>query len=58
MNGQALMGKPIKVSTAYMKTKEETTNEPEETDSQLLIRKKLYAQFYSSMNDPQMKAEY
>lgn len=56
MNGQSLLGKALKVSTAFMKTKEEAHEE--ESEQQLLLRQKLYAQFYSSLNDPQMKAEY
>lgn len=56
MNGQSLLGKALKVSTAFMKTKEEVHEE--ESEQQLLLRQKLYAQFYSSLNDPQMKAEY
>ena len=52
------MGKPLKVSTAHQKSKEETQVENEETENQLLLRQKLYAQFYSSINDPQVKAEY
>ena len=59
MNGANLMGKSIKVSTAFTKTKEETAvNEAEESENQLLVRQRLYAQFYSSLNDPQMKTEY
>lgn len=58
MNGQALMGKSIKVSTAYQQSKEEAQAENEESETQLLLRQKLYAQFYSSINDPQVKAEY
>lgn len=56
MNGQSLLGKALKVSTAFMKTKEEVHEE--ESEQQLLLRQRLYAQFYSSLNDPQMKAEY
>ena len=56
MNGQSLLGKALKVSTAFMKTKEEVHEE--ESEQQLLLRQRLSAQFYSSLNDPQMKAEY
>lgn len=56
MNGQPFLGKPLKVSTAYLKPKEETQVDNDETESQLLLRQKLYAQFYSSINDPQAKA--
>jgi RNA recognition motif-containing protein len=58
VNGQALLGKSLKVSTAYLKSKEEAQVENEESESQLLLRQKLYTQFYSSINDPQFKTEY
>lgn len=57
MNGYVLLSKAIKVSTAYLKPKDEPA-EPEESEIQLMHRQKLYAQFYSSINDPAIKAEY
>ena len=58
MNGQSLNGKIFKVSTAYLKPKEEGTEEYDEVEGLLLLRQKLYTQYYSSLNDPLVKAEY
>lgn len=51
------MGKNIKVSTAYMKNKDEPLEDNEELEGQSILRLKLYNQYYS-MNDPLIKAEY
>lgn len=60
-NGQNVFGKVIKVSNAYLKTKEETstaTDGNEEADNQQMQRQMLFSQYYSMVNDPNLKIEY
>ena len=58
MNGFVFMGKALKVSNAHSNTKVETQVEIEEQENQLLLIQKLYEQFFNSINDPSIKAEY
>jgi RNA recognition motif-containing protein len=57
-NGVVLLGKPMKVSHAYMKTKEDPREEEEDSTTKAGQMIKVYQQFYAMMNDPILKAAY
>jgi RNA recognition motif-containing protein len=57
-NGASFQGKPIKVSHAYMKTKEDPREEEEDNTTKAGQMSKVYQQFYSMMNDPVLKASF